>query len=173
LRSSAAAKPQAATEQLDGRCKLDMRVRLKPSPLLALSLTAVHLAAGVTLIPLELPPALRATVAAAVAASLVRSLWLYTLLRAKLSVIAIDIEDQECCTIYTRNGDVHTARILGTTYVSSIFTVINVRMSVFRLARHILLATDSTSPEQFRQVRVLLRWGRRRRGEEVVALRLR
>lgn len=145
-----------------------LRVRVKPSALLSVLLAAVHLAAGATLIPLDLPITLRATLAVAIAASLARSLWLYALLRSNLSIIAVDIEDQERCTVQTRSGVVQPARILGSTYVSSIFSVINLRVSGMRFARHIVLTTDTMSAEEFRRTRVALRWAHRSEGEKAV-----
>ena len=135
-----------------------LRVRLKASPLLVVSLAAVHLSATVILLPLDLHVGVKAAVTFAIAASLFRAIWLHALLRAKSSIVALELEDQERCAVHTRAGIVQDVRILGTTYATPALTVINVKAAGARFPRHILLLKDTVLREDFRQLRVLLRW---------------
>ena len=144
-----------------------LRVSLKPSLLLSAILLGVHCAAGAMLFTLEMPVSLSVTAVTIIALSLVRSMWVHALLRAQQSVIALTVEDQERCTLQTRNGALLPARILASTYVTSFLTVINARPAGARFARHILLMRDTIAPEDFRRIRVLLRWARRSPAEPV------
>jgi toxin CptA len=50
------------------------------------------------------------------------------------------------------------ASLLGTSFVSPYLAVLNLKPGNSRLARHIVLLPDSLEKEEFRQLRVLLRW---------------
>jgi hypothetical protein len=144
-----------------------LRVSLQPSLLLSAILLGAHCAAGAMLFTLEMPVSFSAAAVTIIALSLVRSMWLHALLRAQQSVIALTVEDQESCTLQTRSGAMLPARILGSTYVTSFLTVINARPAGARVARHVLLMRDTIAPEDFRRIRVLLRWARRSPEESV------
>jgi toxin CptA len=135
-------------------------VPIKHSFLLATVLAGVHFAAGVTLLPLALSTDLRVVIATVITLSLLRSIWVHAMLRAEHSIIAIAIEDQKSCILHTRGGAMLPARILGSTYVTPVLTVINVKPTGTYFAHHILLLPDSIEPEEFRELRTLLRWAR-------------
>ncbi len=137
-----------------------LRVSLKPSFFLSVGLAVVHLATAALLLPLELSISLRITGAAVIALSFARSMWLHALLRAQPSIIALSIEDRESCTLETRSGAILSSHIVGSTYVTPLLTVINAKPSGARFMRHIVILPDSITPEEYRQLRVLLRWAR-------------
>ena len=138
-----------------------LRVSLKPSILLSAILCAVHVAGVAILFTLEASASFRVAAVAVIALSLGRSMWLHALLRAQQSVIALTIEDQERCTLQTRSGAILPARILGSTYVTSSLTVISAKPTGAHRSRHVLLLKDSIASEDFRRLRVILRWARR------------
>ena len=135
-----------------------LRVRLKPSPLLAAAFTAAHLAAALTLIPLDLPLWAKLLITLPIAASLVHALRHTAFLRSPTSPIALELKGADGAAIQTRNGDWHGARILGTTYVSPLLTVLNLRLQGRRTARHVVIVPDGIGAEDFRKLRVRLRW---------------
>lgn len=139
-----------------------LRVELKASPVLVTSLTLVHVCAAATLLPLDLALEAKVVIAFAIIISLVRAIRLHALLCARESVVALEAEDQEHCALRTRDGIVHDARVLRSTYVTPALTVINAQVAGERLGRHVLLVKDRLQPEDFRQLRVLLRWARPR-----------
>ena len=140
-----------------------VRASLKPSPLLAIALAAVHLSAGAILVPLDLPVALKGAVALIIGVSLCRSVWRYALLRGRHSIVAVEVCDQENGAVSRRDGLWEEVTILGTTYVTPTLTVINARPVGARFASHLLLTPDNLAPDDFRQIRVLLRWARPKR----------
>jgi hypothetical protein len=137
-----------------------VRASLKPSPRLAAVLISTHTVAAGTIVPLDIPLAIKAALAIAVAASLVWSLQRHALLRATRSVIALEVRDRLTAAIQGRDHVWRDARVLGTTYVSAALTVLNLRVPGERLPRHVLLVPDNVDEQAFRRIRVLLRWFR-------------
>jgi toxin CptA len=138
-----------------------LRVALIPSSSLAVVLAIAHAAAGATLVPLDLPIWTKAALAIAVAASFVHALLRHALLRSPRSLHAIELGEEHEAAVQTRDGNWHEAQVLGTTYVSPLLTVINLRVRGCMLARHMLIVSDNADPDLYRQLRVWLRWGYR------------
>jgi hypothetical protein len=137
-----------------------VRAALRPSPVLATVFVIVHLAAGATLFPLDLPPAAKLFLAAVITASLARTLWHHALLKGKRSIIEIEVTNQEHGAVRMRTGGWLDALVLGTSCVTPRLTVINLRVEGGRTPRHLLLVRDNVAPDDFRRIRVLLRWAR-------------
>ena len=141
-----------------------VRAPLSGSRLLAAILVLVHVLAGATVIPLGIPLEVKLAIGLGVAASLARGLWRHALLRAPSSVVEIEIRDRAAGGFRTREGEWRDAEILGTSYVTARFTILNFALAP-RGRRNVVLLRDSIDAEDFRRLRVLLRWGRRAAGE--------
>jgi toxin CptA len=76
------------------------------------------------------------------------------------AVLAVEVIDQETAALQESNGDCLAARILGTSYVTATLTVLNLRVAGEWLPRHVLLVRDNVDEQEFRRLRVLLRWKR-------------
>jgi toxin CptA len=137
-----------------------VRAALRPSRLLAVTFAAVHVASAATLLPLALSVELKLACAVLMAASLIHSIRRHALLRGRRSITAIAIENQENGAVCAADSEWHDAKVLGTTYVTANLTVINMRPAGARLASHVLLTVDNIDAEDFRKIRVLLRWAR-------------
>lgn len=74
------------------------------------------------------------------------------------TIVAFRLEADCGCAFQTRRGDWVEASLLGTSFVSPYLAVLNLKPGNSRLARHIVLLPDSLEKEEFRQLRVLLRW---------------
>ena len=135
-----------------------LRVTLTPSPGLAMVLTVAHAAAGATLVPLDLPGWTKSALALAVAASFVHALLQHALLRSPRSLNATELRGEHDAAVQTRDGSWHEAHILGTTYVSPLLSVINLRVQGRMLAQHMLIVPDNADADYYRQLRVWLRW---------------
>ena len=135
-----------------------LRIELRPSRCLAALMIAAHAAAAPTLLPIEVPVWIKVALAGAIAASLAHSLWRYALLRGPRAITAIELEADGIVAVLTIGDVVHRARVLGTTYVSPMLTVLNLRLPGEWLTRHALCLPDNVDPEAFRQLRVWLRW---------------
>ena len=138
-----------------------IRVTLKRSRSLAVLLTAAHIAAIATLLPLDLPIWARVSAVLAIVASLVRSVFRHALLRSSRCLCAIELREKDEAAVQIRDGTWHAARVLGTSYVSPFVSVINLRVEGRIFAQHMLVVPDNAEPEYFRRLRVWLRWGYR------------
>jgi toxin CptA len=136
-----------------------VRVRLKSSPSLAVSFTAVHTAAGAALVPLDLDLGLKLALAALVVASLAHVLWRHALLRGARTITAVEIADNSTGAALDRSAGWQDVQILGTSCVTPWLTVLNLARAGPR-PRHVLIVPDNVDAEDFRKARVLLRWMR-------------
>jgi hypothetical protein len=137
-----------------------VRASLVPSRRLAAVLSLVHAAAVGAIVPLDMPLAIKIGLVLAVVVSLVHSIRRHSLLRSKRSVIAIEVSDRHAAAIQGRDGVWHDARILGSSYVTAQLTMLNLRVTGERLARHVLVIPGNVDEEEFRRMRVRLRWSR-------------
>lgn len=133
-----------------------IRIVLKPSRLLASFVTSGHLVAGVMLVPLAMPLWAKSLILLAIAAGLAHRAVGF----ARSPIISIAIHDSTRATITLRDQRELPAAILETTYVSHWLTAVNLRVGDERLARHVLLLPDNVDADDFRRVRVALRWAR-------------
>ncbi|HSS46433.1 MAG TPA: protein YgfX [Burkholderiales bacterium] len=133
-------------------------IRLKPSGYLILWLGATHAIALGLFLVLSLPvwPKLVATLFFCI--SLVFCLKRHAWLTAPSSIIALEIKEDCTCVIETRSGKRLDCILLPTSYVSASLTVLNFKANGERLARHAVLLPDAINPEDFRKLRILLRW---------------
>lgn len=134
------------------------RATLKRSRYLTAALGCAHLSAFATLIPLELALQSKLLLSLAIVASLAHSLWRFAFLRSPRSVIALELKDRETAIVQQGDETWHEGKVLGTSYVSPLLTVVNLRLDGHRLTRHIVVVPDNIDPEEFRKLRVTLRW---------------
>lgn len=139
------------------------RITINPSRFIAVTLIAVHTAAAGIVLPLQVPAAAKAFFAVLIAASLARTLWRHAFLWARAAIVAIVLEGRESASVQTRDGTWRAADVLGTSYVSPLLTVLNLRVKGSRLARHVVIVPDSADSDDFRRLRVVLLWGYRRK----------
>jgi hypothetical protein len=112
---------------------------------------------------MTIPAALMIPLAACIAASLVRSLRRHASLTTPSSIVSVTVLDDSTVVVDRRRGAARTAEVLGTSYVSSTLTVLNLKIVGRRLVEHVLVVPDNVDPEAFRQLRVVLRWRHRAR----------
>ena len=136
-----------------------LRVSLRRSYWLSTVLALAHLGAAATSIPLELVFEAKLALTIAVAMSLAYSLRRHAFLSSRHSIVAIELNDRESAAAQFGSGAWRAASILGTTYVSPSLTVLNLRIDGYALARHALIVPDAMPAEDFRKLRVILRWG--------------
>lgn len=135
-----------------------LNIRLKPSGHLTLLLSAVHaIAIGLVLV-LPLPIWLKVAAILAFCASFVFYLERNARLAAPNSIIALETGEDCTCVIETRNGRRLDGILLPTSYVSASLTVLNFKAHGERLVRHVVILPDAINSEDFRKLRVFLRW---------------
>lgn len=137
-----------------------VRASLKRSRTIAGALFVAHALAGATVVPVHLPLWAKAAMVLVLGLSLFHAIYRHALLGTTRAVLVIEVKDQRTGAIEGRDGQWRDAQILGSTYVTPRLTVLNLRVSGERLARHVLVVPDNIEPEDFRKLRVLLRWSR-------------
>lgn len=136
-----------------------LRISIRPSRRLALVLCAVHaVVAGATLV-LDLPISVKIALVSLIGASCGICLYGPALLRSNGAVVGLDLRDDGALSFQTRRGEWRAGRLLGSSFVSPQLTVLNLRSEDRFLARHIIIVPDSVDAEDFRRLRVRLRWG--------------
>ena len=79
------------------------------------------------------------------------------------SIVAIEITDRENAAVLMNGRGWRDAHVLDSTYVSALLTVINLREPRHKRARHVIIVPDNINTEDFRKLRVYLRWSYRDR----------
>lgn len=91
-------------------------------------------------------------------ASLVFYLRHYALLKSARSVVAFELTEALECTLETKCGEYIICRILGSTFVAPYLVVLNVKSFGEFFSRSVVIVADGIDTEEFRLLRVLLRW---------------
>lgn len=151
---------------------------LKPSRRLGIVLGFAHFAAIVLVWPLMLPLSVKLTGSTLLVISLVFYLWRYALLRSPDSVSSLEVTDEMVCTLNTCDGGQITCALLGSSFVAPYLTVLDLKplktdrtdksprgLSRY-FSRSVIILPDGINPEEFRQLRVLLRWKQKNARDE-------
>jgi toxin CptA len=135
-----------------------LRIRIEPSRYLAGGLALAHVLGWVALYPLALPEMLKLALAAAIAVSAVHSIATWALLRSRYSIVALDISGEQVAIRERHTAQWQACHVLGTTFVSPCLTVLNLRLLKDGTIRHGVIVPDSVDRNDFRRLRVRLRW---------------
>lgn len=74
------------------------------------------------------------------------------------SLIALRLDDDCRCEFQTRAGAWHEASLLGSSFVAPHLTVLNLKPAGGRLVKHLVILPDAVDAEDFRRLRVWLKW---------------
>lgn len=134
-----------------------LRIGIAPSPLLAVLLVIAHLIAGACAL-IFLPGWWAAAIlTTALCVSLFFHLRRDALRLSGDAVIEVTLRDHGCCELLTRNGVVLEGTVAGSSFVSGLFTVVNVRLDGGRRLRSVVVMPDCAAAEDRRRLRVWLR----------------
>lgn len=142
-------------------------IRLDRSTRLAVTLSLAHFFAVGILWPLILPAAAKLTGTVILAASLIFYLRHYALLRSPGSVVSLELSDEMICTLETRRGERIPCTLLGSSFVAPYLAVLDWKplepptsLLPWRRfsTRSVVILPDGIDAEEFRRLRVLLRW---------------
>ena len=123
-------------------------------------LVLAHGAAIAMVVLAGMPPWLELIAIAALVASLVFDVRQTALLRAPDAVIALEITPDDKFSIRTRRGGWIECEVLGSTYVISFLTILNLKGIDSGRNKRAVILPDSLDAEDFRKLRVWLRWKR-------------
>ncbi|MEO8442027.1 MAG: protein YgfX [Betaproteobacteria bacterium] len=135
-----------------------LKIPLKPSRLLAAIVLLAHAAAIAVVLIVELPQWLKVVAIALLFAQCVAVVRRQAFLMGATAATAIEITSDHRINVETRAAGWCEYEVLGSTYVTPYLTVLNLRQSDTRVARHVLLLPDSLNADDFRKLRVWLRW---------------
>lgn len=135
-----------------------LSIHRKPSNRLAAILSLAHLVTAGLLWILELPLDIKTIAAFALVFSLIYYLRQDVLLTANNAVVFFELTDEMECALITRSGELMVCSILGSTYVAPYLTVLNVQPVGKFFMRSVVILPDGIDAEEFRQLRVWLRW---------------
>lgn len=137
---------------------LVQRVQVKPSVLIAIAVSLVHLAAvGVLwLVPIPILGSMILTFVIAI--SLIFFMARDAALHAANSIVGLELGESGEIACQTRRGEWLDCELLGSSYVSPQITVVNLRPHGWWLTRRVILVPDNVDPRDFRRMRIWLRW---------------
>lgn len=134
-------------------------IELQASGRLAALLGAAHLLTLILVVTLPLPTWMQWCGAALLLLSAAQTVFRHALRRGRDAVTALAFDDRVQLRARTRDGVWHTGRVVGSSTVTAVLTVLNLRFDGCRRPVHVLIAGDSLSADDFRRLRVWLRWG--------------
>lgn len=135
-----------------------LKVGLRPSWILAAILAAAHGAAIVIIALVSMPLWLELIAIAALAANLIYEIRHTVSLRAPDAVVALEIASDDALSIQTRRGDWIRCEVLGSTYVTYLLVILNLKDLEYGRVKRAVILPDSIDAEDFRKLRVWLRW---------------
>lgn len=138
---------------------------LQSSRRLAAVLIAAHATVAGLLSLLPLPAWALSGMVLLLTANAVHAVAHHALRHGRRAVTALDFSDREQVHVGWRDGSWRTGRILGTSTVGATLTVLNIALAGRRLPLHVVVPGDSLAADDFRRLRVWLRWGPRNAGD--------
>ena len=129
----------------------------QPSGYLAISLLLAHSAALLAIYAIPLPGWAKIALTLLLLANLLFYLRRDAQLSAPSSVITLTLDGDDLM-LTARNGKCWVARLLSTSMVTPVLTVLNSSSPGAIFARPIIIFPDSLDAESFRQLRVWLKW---------------
>lgn len=142
---------------------------LRPSRRLAAILIVAHAATCGLLLALSLPPWLTAAGGVMLLVSAFCVVHRYALLRGPGAILALAFSNRETVGLTLRDGSTLDGRVLGSSTVGTTLTILNIALAGKRLPVHVVLMGDSLAAEEFRRLRIWLRWGPQTQDEEPAA----
>ncbi len=133
-------------------------IHRKPSCQLGIILVLAHFFAAGLLWLLTLSLHIQVIMNAILLCSLIYYLRQDALLTTDNAVIAFTLSDEMICTVITRCGKSLTCNVMNSTFVTPYLTVLNLKPGGKLFARSVVILSDSLNTEEFRQLRVWLRW---------------
>ena len=136
-------------------------VTLGPSRIATCALAALALLAIVLLAIMPAPLWTDALGALALVAWAAHRIRLHGLRRAPASIVELMLAEDRTIVVRRKDGALRAGVVLGRSHVHPSFTSIVWRPDGARLARSVPIVPDMIAPDDFRRLRVLLRYGRR------------
>lgn len=135
-----------------------LTVAAGPSRRLAGLIAGMHVLAAAMFWLVPVPQWLAASLMPAFVGSAAHALRRDAFRTLRHSLIAVRLDADCRCAFQTRAGAWHDAALLGSSFVSPYLTVLNLRPAGGRRTKHLVLLPDAVNAEDFRRLRVWLKW---------------
>ncbi len=132
----------------------------KPSFRLAIILISLHLMAIFSIYLLPLSEELKTLGVAALIISLIYYLRMNVLLTGANAIKILVLSDEAPCQLTLRSGESCICSVLEDSFVAPFLTVVNLKLEGKFLPQSLVIVVDSLDVEEFRQLRVWLRWNK-------------
>ncbi len=135
-----------------------LKIKLRPSWLLAGVLTLAHGGAVAVMWCIDVRPWFAASASIILLVHLVVVLRARALLLTAGAVVALEVSSDNVLSVQTRETDWREFEVLGTTFVMPCLTILNLRPHAGGPVQRVVILPDSLHMEDFRKLRVWLRW---------------
>jgi toxin CptA len=135
-----------------------LSLSLRPSYYLATAFVLAHVLAGAAIAGIGPPFPVTIGSWFAIAANCGFAVYRFALLRSARSIVGFELREKGEATFVERGGRAHEGHVSGSSFVAPYLTVLNFRANEGRAVRHALILPDSLDPDEFRRLRVRLRW---------------
>jgi hypothetical protein len=136
-----------------------VRLDLKPSYLLATILISAAMGACVVAVFVPMPFYVRVGLVIAVIISAVYHV-MDLLLYLPQSIVRIDLTSKGQLRLKRKDSVEHSVEILPSSYVMPKLTILNIKTGSLLWRRSVVITPDRVDRDEFRRLRVWLRWGR-------------
>jgi toxin CptA len=133
-------------------------ITLRASWLLVVILALAHGAAIAVVLLVSIPLWVKLSAAAGLTVHLFVVVRRQALLLTPDSAVAIQIGSDNVLSVQARHGEWSEYAVLGDTYVTWYLTVMNLRQAESHAVKRVAILPDSVDAEDFRKLRVWLRW---------------
>jgi toxin CptA len=135
-----------------------LKIELKASRMLTAVLAFAHITVAALLLASGLEAVLAAPLMALLLAGGWRSIRHSARLMSSSCIVALEVTSDSRLSARMRNGRWMACEVLGTTFVASRLTLLNLRERGSNTVRHVVVAPDGIDDDDFRKLRVWLRW---------------
>lgn len=111
------------------------------------------------LLLLPMAAAIKIALIGVVMATGVRAVRQHALLLSTTAVISVRVDHESRLRLTLKDGRQYDARVLASSFVASYLTVLQLKVAEQRWPVALIILPDSVIPEQFRELRVWLKWG--------------
>lgn len=136
----------------------ELTIHLKPSQQLALMFSCAHVACIIIIALLDGLVLLKTGGMLLLILSLIYYIRVYALLQSPNAIVLFYLSSHSTCITQTQSGQQQHWRIQGSSFVTPYLTVLSMKSNESFFDRSIVILSDSINAEQFRQLRVWLRW---------------
>ena len=143
-----------------------LRIAIRPSLRLTLLLCLAHAVAVGACLAVDMPVGLKLLVVLLIGLSCGHALYGAALLRSRNAIVALEITEGGVLKFQTQSGEWRRGILLDSSFVAPYLTVLNLKTDGTRLARYVVVMTDSVDPEEYRRLRVWLRWRKTAENDE-------